>query len=82
MVNKNLEIKISQIISDDSDLDVSEIKDEFCGQRIKVNQRTLTIYLKKKMNYEHKLPINDMMSLIADHINSRLKWCQSYKSKF
>ena len=60
-------------------MDVSEIKDELCEQGIEVNQRTLTKYLKKKMNYEHKLPINDMMNLTADHMDFRLKWCQSYK---
>ena len=30
----DLEIKISQILSDDSDLDISEIKDELCEQGI------------------------------------------------
>ena len=43
----DLEIKISQILYDDSNLDVSEIKDELYEQGIEVNQRTLTIYLKK-----------------------------------
>ena len=47
-LTNDLEIKISQILSDDSDLDVSEIKDEFCKLGIEVNQRTLTRYLKKK----------------------------------
>ena len=79
-LTNDLEIKISQILSDDSDLDVSEIKDELCEQGIEVNQRTLTRYL-KKMNYEHKLPINDMMNLTADHMDARLKWCQSYKNQ-
>ena len=61
-LTNDLEIKISQILSDDSDLDVFEIKDELCEQGIEVNQRTLTRYLKKKKNYEHKLPINNMMT--------------------
>ena len=39
---------ISRILSEDSDLDVSKIKDELCEQGIEVNQRTLTKYLKKK----------------------------------
>ena len=43
-----LEIKISQILSDDSDLDVSVIKDELCEKGIEVNQSTLTRYLRKK----------------------------------
>ena len=30
-------------------------------------------------NYEHKLPINDMMNLITNHMDAILKWCQSYK---
>ena len=80
-LTNDLEIKISQILSDDSDLDVSEIKDELCEQGIKVNQRTLTIYLREKINHEHKLPINDMMSLTDDHMDARLKWCQSYKNQ-
>ena len=33
------------------------------------------------MNYEHKLPINDKMNLMADHMDARLKWCQSYKNQ-
>ena len=79
-LTNDLEIKISQILSDDSDLDVSEIKDELCKQGIEVNQRKFTIYL-RKMNYEHKLTINDMMNLTADHMNARFKWCQSYKNQ-
>ena len=71
-LTNDLEIKISQILSDDSDLDVSEIKDELCEQGIEVNQRTLTRYL-KKMNYEHKLPINDMMNLTADHMECQIE---------
>ena len=47
-LTNDLEIKIRQILSDDSDLDVSEIKDELCEQGIEVNERTLTRYLKKK----------------------------------
>ena len=47
-LTNDLEIKISQILSDDNDLDVSEIKDELYEQRIEVNQRTLTRYLKEK----------------------------------
>ena len=43
-LTNDLQIKISQILSDDSDLDVSEIKDGLCEQRIEVNQRTLTRY--------------------------------------
>ena len=46
-LTNDLEIKISQILSDDSDLDVSEIKDELCELGIEVNQKTLTRYLKK-----------------------------------
>ena len=78
-LTNDLQIKISQILSDDSDLDVSEIKEELCEQGIEVSQRKLTRYLRK--NYEHKLPINDMMNLTADHMDARLKWCQSYKNK-
>ena len=37
--------------------------------------------MKKKKNYEHKLPINDMMNLTNDHMDARLKWCQSYKNQ-
>ena len=81
LLTNDLEIKISQILSDDRDLDVSEIKDELCEQGIEVNQRTQTRYLKKKINYEHKLPINDMMNLTADHMNARLKLRQSYKNQ-
>ena len=47
-LTNDLEIKISQTISDDSDLDVSEIKDELCEQGIEVNQRTRTRYLREK----------------------------------
>ena len=42
----DLEIKINQILSDDSDFDVSEIKDELCEQEIEANQRTLKRYKK------------------------------------
>ena len=47
-LTNDLQIKISQILSDDSDLDVSEIKDELCEQGIEINQRTLTRYLREK----------------------------------
>ena len=40
-LTNDFEIKISQIVSDDSDLNVSEIKDELCEQGVEVNQRTL-----------------------------------------
>ena len=62
-------------------MDVLEIKDELCEQGIEVNQSTLTRYLRKKKNYEHKLSINDMMNLMADHMDARLKYCQSYKNQ-
>ena len=45
-LTNDLEIKISQILSDDSDFDVSEIKDELCEQEIEANQRTLKRYKK------------------------------------
>ena len=48
-LTNDLEIKISQIPSDDLDLDVSEIKDELCEQGIEVNQRSLARYLQKKL---------------------------------
>ena len=32
-------------------------------------------------NYEHELPIYDMMKLKADHMDARFKWCQSYKNQ-
>ena len=70
-LTNDLEIKISQILSENSDLDVFEIKNELCEQEIEVNQRTLTRYLKKY--YENKLQINDMMNFTADYMNARLK---------
>ena len=33
------------------------------------------------MNYDHKLLIIDMMNLTADHMDERLKWCQSFKNQ-
>ena len=36
-LTNDLEIKINQILSDDNDLDVSEIKNEFYEQGIEVN---------------------------------------------
>ena len=35
----------------------------------------------EKIYYKHKLPINDMMNLTAEHMDARLKWCQSYKNQ-
>ena len=79
MWTNGLEIKISQIISDDNYLIVSKTKDELCEQTIEVNQITLARYLKK--NYEHKLPIKDIMNLMDNRIDARMKWCQSYKNQ-
>ena len=62
-------------------MDVSEIKDEFCEQGIKVNQKTFTKCLREKKNNEHKPLIKYMINLTADHMDARLKWCQSYKNQ-
>ena len=48
-LTNDLEIKINQIILDDIDLDVSEIKDELCEHGMEANQKTLTRYKKKEL---------------------------------
>ena len=77
-VKSDLEIKINQILSDDSNLNVSEIIDELCEQGIEVNQRTLMKYLKKKLSQTLN---KRMMNFTTDHLDARLKWCQSNKNK-
>ena len=60
-------------------MDDSEIKNKHIELGIGVTKRIFRRYLRK--NYEHKLTTNNMMNLTADHMEDKLKWCQSCKNQ-